>query len=131
MNCPNREANKKRCPIKENANNILCCACVTKHRRQGDLPICLQAQLFGKGFKILNIFKLIFHQFSSKASSLNCPNREVNKKRCPCPKKQCVNNGLCCECVLKHKRKGDLPACFRMQFLGKAIDTLSEPFKKS
>jgi hypothetical protein len=38
---------------------------------------------------------------------MNCP----NIKECVCPKKSCVNNGKCCDCVIKHKETDSLPFC--------------------
>ncbi len=35
----------------------------------------------------------------------------ANVKECPCPKKSCPNNGICCKCVIKHKMTDSLPFC--------------------
>jgi hypothetical protein len=35
----------------------------------------------------------------------------VNVKECICSKKECVNNGKCCACVIKHKDTDSLPYC--------------------
>ena len=40
---------------------------------------------------------------------MNC--KEVNDKCCP--KKECVNNGVCCKCVERHREAGNLPFCLR------------------
>ncbi len=34
-----------------------------------------------------------------------------NVKICSCPKKNCINHGKCCECVIKHKDTDSLPFC--------------------
>ena len=34
-------------------------------------------------------------------------------KDCPCKKKDCENNGKCCNCVKRHKGVGNLPFCLR------------------
>ncbi|MDD4983290.1 MAG: hypothetical protein PHH82_00425 [Candidatus ainarchaeum sp.] len=39
--------------------------------------------------------------------------KEENKKNCTCPKKDCVRNGLCCDCVEYHRSQGNLPNCLR------------------
>ena len=38
--------------------------------------------------------------------------KEKNLENCPCSHPDCPRKGLCCECVLHHKRKGEIPACF-------------------
>ncbi len=47
------------------------------------------------------------------AQKVNCLNKETNKTRCPCPKKDCLRYGICCECVYYHKNCGNKPACLR------------------
>lgn len=37
--------------------------------------------------------------------------RCVNVKECACPKKDCANNGKCCDCVIKHRDTDSLPFC--------------------
>jgi len=44
---------------------------------------------------------------------VDCPNKETNKKRCPCQSRDCERNGFCCECVAYHKKAGNLPICLR------------------
>jgi len=36
-----------------------------------------------------------------------------NVKNCPCTKTECENHSVCCNCVLNHKEKGNLPFCLR------------------
>ena len=42
----------------------------------------------------------------------NCPNQKQNLVHCNCSYEPCSHKGLCCECVLHHRRLGELPACF-------------------
>jgi len=32
-------------------------------------------------------------------------------KECPCPKTECPNHKICCECILRHKNLDGLPFC--------------------
>ncbi|MCL2845957.1 MAG: hypothetical protein FWE23_11020 [Chitinivibrionia bacterium] len=34
-----------------------------------------------------------------------------DKKECACPKKECPNNGKCCNCVAKHRATDSLTFC--------------------
>jgi hypothetical protein len=36
---------------------------------------------------------------------------EDKKNKCACPKKTCPNNGMCCNCVKKHRETDSLPFC--------------------
>jgi hypothetical protein len=38
-------------------------------------------------------------------------NIDKNKKACTCTYEPCSRKGLCCECVLYHRRNGELPGC--------------------
>lgn len=38
-----------------------------------------------------------------------------NKRECPCHSKDCERYGKCCECVVFHREKGNLPVCLRGQ----------------
>lgn len=42
-----------------------------------------------------------------------CANRAKNNEKCTCRKFECERHGVCCECVLNHLQKGNLPVCFR------------------
>jgi len=42
-----------------------------------------------------------------------CPNKEENRKDCPCGEKDCENHGICCLCIRYHKMNGGMPACLR------------------
>ncbi len=36
---------------------------------------------------------------------------EENKKNCTCTY-PCSNRGLCCKCVMYHRKRNELPGCF-------------------
>ncbi|MCD4747352.1 MAG: DUF6485 family protein [Bacteroidales bacterium] len=36
---------------------------------------------------------------------------DINKKNCNCTY-PCSKKGICCECIIYHKRMGELPACY-------------------
>ena len=38
--------------------------------------------------------------------------KERNLKECTCTYEGCARKGLCCECVLYHRKKGAIPGCF-------------------
>ena len=42
-----------------------------------------------------------------------CKNYRRNMERCPCPSEDCANKGYCCDCVARHRAKGNLPVCLR------------------
>ena len=42
-----------------------------------------------------------------------CPNRQTNEKNCTCPKTDCANHGICCQCVMNHRSMKNLPRCLR------------------
>lgn len=35
-----------------------------------------------------------------------------NLKNCNCTYEPCSRKGICCECIIYHKRSGELPACY-------------------
>ena len=39
-------------------------------------------------------------------------NISANKKNCTCTYEPCSRKGKCCECVLYHRRNGEIPGCF-------------------
>ena len=41
-----------------------------------------------------------------------CKNKEANIKNCNCTYPGCERKGVCCECLLYHRRMKELPACF-------------------
>ncbi|MFA5411247.1 MAG: DUF6485 family protein [Candidatus Omnitrophota bacterium] len=42
----------------------------------------------------------------------SCPNQKGNLLNCNCSYNPCERKGVCCECVLYHRKNGQLPACF-------------------
>lgn len=39
-------------------------------------------------------------------------NIEKNLKNCSCSYEPCPRKGKCCECVLYHRKNGEIPGCF-------------------
>lgn len=54
--------------------------------------------------------------------TISCPVRDKISEYCSCPKTDCERHGLCCECIVNHKKKIDLayekrfPHCLRELF---------------
>ena len=42
----------------------------------------------------------------------DCGNKKENLKNCNCTYEPCSRKGICCECLLYHRKNGQLPACF-------------------
>lgn len=60
---------------------------------------------------------------------MNCNNTNP----CPCPGLKCPSHGKCCECIVKHKRAGNVPYCLREiveEKVSRAIQNL-QPTKES
>ena len=36
---------------------------------------------------------------------------DVNKEACTCTYEPCDRKGRCCDCILYHRRRGELPGC--------------------
>jgi hypothetical protein len=54
-----------------------------------------------------------------------------NVKECACPKKSCPNNGICCDCVIKHRDSDSLPFCLFLDNDGdKSIANLYSKLKE-
>lgn len=49
-------------------------------------------------------------------NTAECPNRDRNNAACPCPKTECDNHGLCCQCIAAHKNKKDAPILKQFPF---------------
>ncbi|MDP2749709.1 MAG: hypothetical protein Q8O89_02665 [Nanoarchaeota archaeon] len=41
---------------------------------------------------------------------MNCENKAKNLKDCPCDY-PCSRKGMCCECIIYHRKNGGSPAC--------------------
>lgn len=42
-------------------------------------------------------------------------NKEKNLKICTCTYEPCPRKGICCECILYHRKNGEIPGCFFSQ----------------
>ncbi|MGM0441081.1 MAG: DUF6485 family protein [Elusimicrobiota bacterium] len=49
-------------------------------------------------------------------------NIEKNKSICNCSYEPCSRKGVCCECIVYHKKMGELPACFFPDDVEKTYD---------
>ncbi len=49
-----------------------------------------------------------------KTTEVDCPLRAQIEAACSCPKTECVNHGLCCECIVAHKKRVDQPLLKRL-----------------
>ncbi|MEJ5165589.1 MAG: DUF6485 family protein [Thermoanaerobaculia bacterium] len=38
--------------------------------------------------------------------------KEKNLKICTCTYEPCPRKGICCECILYHRKNGEIPGCF-------------------
>ena len=38
--------------------------------------------------------------------------KEENAANCTCSYPDCPRKGMCCECVMHHRKKNEIPACF-------------------
>jgi hypothetical protein len=59
---------------------------------------------------------------------MNCK-REENKKYCTCTY-PCNNKGSCCECVIYHRNRNEIPGCFFSETAEKSYDRSIEAFIK-
>jgi hypothetical protein len=41
-----------------------------------------------------------------------CANQKANLANCNCSYQSCGRKGICCECVLYHRKNRQIPACF-------------------
>jgi hypothetical protein len=51
-----------------------------------------------------------------------CPNQKSNLANCNCSYNPCSRKGICCECILYHRKNGQLPACFFPSDIEKTYD---------
>ncbi|MCD6413734.1 MAG: hypothetical protein J7L54_06295 [Elusimicrobia bacterium] len=49
-------------------------------------------------------------------------NEKKNLSNCNCTYEPCPRKGICCECILYHRRMGELPACFFPDDVEKTYD---------
>ena len=52
---------------------------------------------------------------SDKTWVTSCGEIERNTERCPCVAKpnKCANIGICCDCIVRHMSKHNLPRCYK------------------
>lgn len=41
-----------------------------------------------------------------------CLNQKENLENCNCSYGACERKGICCECILYHRKNAELPACY-------------------
>ena len=58
----------------------------------------------------------------------NCPACETINTYCSCPKTDCKRHGICCECIMDHKKRTDV--AFHVKFPHCLRDQLEEIEKK-
>lgn len=51
-----------------------------------------------------------------------CTNRKQNLANCNCSYEPCPRKGICCECILYHRKNGQIPACFFSSDVEKTYD---------
>ena len=51
-----------------------------------------------------------------------CPNLEINLADCGCTYEPCERKGKCCECILYHKERNELPGCLFPPKIEKTYD---------
>ena len=59
-----------------------------------------------------------------------CQNQKQNLANCNCSYGGCLRKGICCECILYHRKNGQLPACFFPPEIEKTYDRSVENFLK-
>lgn len=55
-------------------------------------------------------------------------NKEQNLAHCNCSYSPCSRKGICCECIVYHKRSGELPACLFPDDVERTYDRSIEKF---
>ncbi len=58
----------------------------------------------------------------------SCPNQKQNLANCNCSYEPCARKGLCCECILYHRKNGEVPACFFPPDIEKTYERSIENF---
>jgi len=62
---------------------------------------------------------------------MECVNLKSNLKTCNCTYEPCPRKGKCCECVVYHKRSGELPACYFSTAAERTYDRSAENYMRS
>lgn len=60
---------------------------------------------------------------------IDCPQKEKILKHCNCTYTSCERKGICCECILYHRRMKQLPACLFSEAGEATYDRSIENFK--
>ncbi|MCK5706274.1 MAG: hypothetical protein KAI43_01380 [Candidatus Aureabacteria bacterium] len=55
-------------------------------------------------------------------------NKTKNMANCNCSYEPCSRKGVCCECIVYHRRMGELPACYFPDNIEKTYDRSIEKF---
>ena len=58
-------------------------------------------------------------------------NIKSNTEKCSCTYEPCSRKGKCCECVVYHKKQGELPGCFFPVTAERTYDRSIEKFLQS
>ncbi|MBM3245782.1 MAG: hypothetical protein FJZ13_00425 [Candidatus Omnitrophica bacterium] len=58
----------------------------------------------------------------------SCPNQKQNLVNCNCSYNPCSRKGVCCECILYHRNRQELPACYFSASAEKAYDRSVDNF---
>jgi hypothetical protein len=56
--------------------------------------------------------------------------KKRNLSSCNCSYDPCPRKGICCQCILYHRKNGELPACYFNEANEKKYDRSIEFFKK-
>ncbi|MEM4245007.1 MAG: DUF6485 family protein [Candidatus Nanoarchaeia archaeon] len=56
--------------------------------------------------------------------------KEENMRNCNCTYEPCSRKGYCCECILYHRKRNELPACFFPKEIEKTYDRSIKRFVK-
>ncbi|HDZ77670.1 MAG TPA: hypothetical protein ENH41_06265 [Candidatus Omnitrophica bacterium] len=60
-----------------------------------------------------------------------CANKKKNLEECNCTYEPCSRKGICCECIVYHRRSRQLPACFFSSDVEATYDRSIENFISS
>lgn len=58
-------------------------------------------------------------------------NIKVNIKNCTCTYEPCSKKGRCCECIIYHRKNGELPGCLFAPAVEKTYDRSIANFIRS
>ena len=59
-----------------------------------------------------------------------CPNVNENLKHCTCTYEPCSRKGICCECIVYHRKIGEIPGCLFTAKAERTYDRTKEMFIK-